>query len=134
MNWQTFLSPQSVVIGLLSSAAVIVPGYLTLLLHKPQLIIDLDAPMIIVICCGATLPMLLTQLRLAARAANLQGLPVGQRVLWIAVARTWFVLMSALAISFHWDTSFEKHLLITAVLHALMWRICLGSRSGPSDY
>jgi hypothetical protein len=133
MNWQTFLSPQSVAIGLLSSAAVIAPGYLTLLLHKPQLIIDLDAPMIVMICCGATLPMLLTQLKLAARAASLQGLPVGQRVLWIAVTRTWFVLMSALSISFVSDASFEKHLLITAVLHALMWRICLGSRNGPSD-
>jgi len=134
MNWQNVFSLQSVVVGLLSSAAVIVPGYLTLLLHKPQLIIDLDAPMIVMICCGATLPMLLTQLRLAARAANLQGLPVGQRVLWIAVGRTWFVLMAALLISFFADASFEKHVVITAVLHALMWRICLGSRSGPSDY
>lgn len=131
-NWLSLLNPQSVVVGLLSSVAVIVPGYLTLLLHKPQLIIDLDAPKIMLVCSGVTLPMLLTQLRLSAREASTRGLPAGARVMWIAVARTCFVLMLALSISYLSGVSFEKHVAITAVLHAMVWHACLGSRSGPS--
>lgn len=131
-NWLNFLSPQSVVVGLLSSVAVIVPGYLTLLLHKPQLIIDLDAPKIMMICSGVTLPMLFTQLRLSAREASSRGLPAGAWVMWTALARTWFVLVAALSISYFSGVGFEKHVVITAALHALVLRAGLGSRSGAS--
>ncbi|MBA4287246.1 MAG: hypothetical protein C0434_17145 [Xanthomonadaceae bacterium] len=120
------------VVGLLSSVAVIVPGYLTLLLHKPQLIIDLDAPKIMMICSGVTLPMLFTQLRLSAREASSRGLPAGARVMWTALARTWFVLVAALSISYFSGVGFEKHVVITAALHALVLRAGLGSRSGAS--
>lgn len=120
-GWIRNLSPQVIAVGLLSSVAVIIPGYLTLLVHKPHLVVELDAPRLMLVCSGVTLPMLLTHLQRSETTSAAHRNPIAARAVWVALLRTWAILLTALSISYLWDTRFETHVMITAVIQALVW-------------